>query len=351
MTAFIVLCATLLLVTLVWTTLPLWRPRSTVDAPATRGERRISSVVVVLLVSALAAGMYASLSNWDWKAAETADTQKATVDQMLAQLEAKLATNPEDVQGWLLLGRSYTALEQFARAVDAYQRAYDLSKGENIDAVIGLGEALALLDQSSLNGRAGKLFDEALRRAPNHPKALWYGSVAALQAGDLKLGRDRLQALLAQDPPEQLRDVLQRQIQDLNEQLGESGEGATPAAAAAPAAKRAIQVAVRIAPAIQEQLKGPTPLFVLARDPAAPGPPLAVQRHSSAEAPLTIELSEADAMMPTRTLAAAQRVQVIARISLSGAPQQRSGDFYGEADYQFGKDTGTLQIVIDRTVP
>ncbi len=352
MTAFAIVCAAMLLVTLVWTTLPLWRPHPAVDVAATRGERRISSVVVVFAVTALAAGLYAYLSDWDWNAEETATTQGAEVDRMLSQLEAKLAANPQDVQGWLLLGRSYAALEKFPRAVEAYQKAYDLSKGENLDAVVGLGEALTLLDPASLGGRAGELFNEALRRAPNHPKALWYGSIAALQRGDLKLGRDRLQALLAQEPPAQLRSILERQIQDLNEQLGEAGEGdAAQPATAAVSQTRTIQVAVSIAPAIQAQLKGATPLFILARDPAAPGPPLAVQRRSSTEAPLTLELSEADAMMPTRTLAAASRVQVVARLSLSGAPQQRSGDFYGEADYEFGKDTGTLQIVIDRTVP
>jgi len=352
MTAFLIVCASMLLVTLVWTTLPLWRPRPVVDAAATRKERRISSIVVALAVSGLAIAMYAGLSNWDWKAGETASAESTDVEKMLGQLEAKLSANPQDLQGWLLLGRSYVALEKFGQAVDAYQRAYDLSKGESLDAIIGLGEALALLDQTSLNGRAGELFNEALRRAPNHPKALWYGSVAALQAGDLKVGRDRLQALLAQNPPEQLRQILQSQIDDLNQQLGEAGEGASAAAAAAPAAqKRAIQVSVSIAPAIQQQLKGPTPLFVLARDPAAPGPPLAVQRHTSAEAPFTVELSEADAMMPNRTIASVARVQIVARLSLSGAPQQRSGDFYGQADYEIGKDTGTLQITIDRTVP
>jgi cytochrome c-type biogenesis protein CcmH len=91
-------------------------------------------------------------------------------------------------------------------------------------------------------------------------------------------------------------------------------------------------------------------LFVLARDPAG-GPPLAAQRLSSSQLPLTIELSERDAMLPTRTLANAQKVQVVARLSKSGTPQAQSGDFFGEADYEFGKDTGTLNIRIERTVP
>src|SRR5688572_22083332 len=107
MTAFAVVCAAMLLVALVWTTLPLWRPRADVDAVSTRGERRIASVVVVVAVTGLAAGLYVSLSNWDWNAEETAVAQSRDVDKMLEQLEAKLGANPQDIQGWLMLGRSY----------------------------------------------------------------------------------------------------------------------------------------------------------------------------------------------------------------------------------------------------
>jgi cytochrome c-type biogenesis protein CcmH len=367
MTAFAIICAVMLAAALLWITLPLLRPQPPIDPATTRGERRTASLVMALSVSALAIAMYLGLTNWDWQAAETQAENNANVEDILRQLEAKLASNPQDVEGWLLLGRSYTAMGRYARAADAFQQAYDLTKGDNVEAVIGLGEALALVDEASLAGRAGQLFDTALKMAPTHPKALWYGSMAALQAGDLRTGRDRLQLLMAQNPPQELRGVLERQIQDLTQQLGEAGQQAgqraeqgaqaagTPdssGSAASPATQqRVIRASITIAPEIQQQLREPIALFVLARDPAAGGPPLAVQRRSSAELPLTIELSERDAMMPTRTIASVPRVQVVARLSRSGAPQAGSGDFYGEADYDFSKDAGTLQITIDRTVP
>jgi cytochrome c-type biogenesis protein CcmH len=264
------------------------------------------------------------------------------------------------VDGWVLLGRSYGTMGKYALALDAFQNAYDKSQGENVEAIIGLGEALAMTDEASLGGRAGRLFEDALAKAPNHPKALWYGSVAALQAGDLRRARDRLQLLLAQNPPPNLRSVLERQIQDLDQQMAEAGQSAPPAAAgsegAAAPAQRSIRVAVSIAPQVRVQLKnGPKPLFNLARDPSAGGPPLAVQRHSSADLPLTVELSERDAMIAARTIASVPRVQVVARLSRSGAPQAQSGDYYGEAEYDFSRNAGaggsTLNIIIDRAVP
>ena len=356
MTAFVIACAAMIAAALLWILIPLWHRSAAAEQTPNRNELRISSIIVALAIPVLAIAMYAGLSNWDWNAAETQAAQSGEMNEAVRQLEARLADNPNDVNGWLLLGRSYSTMGRFARATDAYQQAYDLSKGENLDATLGLAEALFLTDQASLSGRAGQLFEAALAKAPNHPKALWYGSITALQAGDLRRGRDRLKLLLAQNPPDELRPILERQIQDLSEQLGETGEKAASSATAelsaeAAESERSIEVSVSISPEIQRQLSSPVPLFILARDAASDGPPLAVQRHSSSSAPLTIRLSERDAMMPSRTIASAPRVEVVARLSRGGTPQASSGDFFGSADYEFGKESGTLNIIIDRTVP
>jgi cytochrome c-type biogenesis protein CcmH len=358
-TGFIIACAAMLAAALLWILLPLLRTKSP-DAGDSRKERRLSAIAIAVIVPALAATLYMTLSKWNWQETGAAVAREQQMDDLLDKLKAKLADNPDDVNGWLLLGRSYGSLGKYALALDAFQNAYDKSRGENVEAMIGLGEALAQTDEASLGGRAGRLFEDALARAPNDPKALWYGSIVALQAGDLHKGRDRLQLLLAQNPPPEIRSVLERQIQDLDQQLGEAGQGPAVARAGAEgapaAAQRSIRVAVSIAPRVRDELKGgPLPLFILARDPSAGGPPLAVQRHSSSDLPLTVELSERDAMIAARTIASVPRVQVVARLSRSGTPQAQSGDYYGEAEYDFAKNAGaggsTLNIIIDRAVP
>jgi cytochrome c-type biogenesis protein CcmH len=259
-TAFIVVCVAMVLAALLWMVLPLLRSPKTVegDLSAFRKERRISGAAVALVVPVLAIVMYAGLSNWDWKAAQMEESQVANMEDAIKRLEAKLADNPKSLEGWLMLGRSYTAMGRYARAADAFQQAYDLSQGQDVEAIVGLGEALVLTDEASLTGRAGKLFETALVMAPNHPKALWYGSIASLRSGELSRARDRLQLLMAQNPPEELRGVLERQIQDLNQQIGEGGQAAQPTAPPVASADaqpatgggaRSIQVAVSIAPA------------------------------------------------------------------------------------------------------
>lgn len=360
MTGFLIASAAMVAAAVLWIVVPLLRAKAAGDDASSRKERLLPSVAVALLVPVIAIAMYAGLSKWDWDASKAAAAESAEIDRLLGNLQDKLKANPNDIKSWLLLGNSYRELGRYPLAVDVFQNAYDKSQGRDVAAIVGLAEALVLTDAASLTGRAGRLFEDALARAPNHPKALWYGSLAALQAGDLKRGRDRLQLLLAQNPPQQMRDILERQIQDLDQQLSEAGQGSAPTSPAASAgaeqpvaasSSRTIRVAVTLAPSIREQLQAPLPLFVLARDPEAGGPPLAVRRRNSSDLPLTIELSERDAMIPSRTIASVPRVQVVARLSRSGTPQAQSGDFYGEGNYDFATGSGTLNIIIDRTVP
>lgn len=355
MTTFIVITAAMVAAALAWLLLPLLHTKDATGEANRKRERWVSAVAVAVLVPVVALGLYKGLSKWNWQevAEQTARAQK--MDDALRALESKLAENPDNLEGWLMLGRSYAALDRPVQAIDAYQHAYKLSNGQNVDALVGLGEALVLSNDAALMGRSGQLFDAALALAPNHPKALWYSGLISLQQGDLVQGRDRLQRLLAQNPPEELRNVLQRQIQDIDEQIGAAGQGAPASAAAGGpsegASGRSIKVAVTLSPTLKGELAQPMPLFVLARDPSKGGPPLAVQRHLSTDLPLTVELSERDAMIPTRTIATVPRVQIVARLSRSGSPQAQSGDLYGDAEVELGKNDGTLNIIIDRKVP
>src|SRR4029453_18250672 len=134
------------------------------EESAWRKERHISALVITVCVPVLAAVLYATLSKWDWNGVAAEIAQGEQMDQLLEQLRAKLDKDPSNVEGWLLLGKSYAKLERNALAVDAFQQAYDKSKGENLEAILGLGEALALTDEASLQGRAGRLFETALAK-------------------------------------------------------------------------------------------------------------------------------------------------------------------------------------------
>jgi cytochrome c-type biogenesis protein CcmH len=321
-----------------------------VAIPLLRDKRsRIIGAVAACSVAGAAAGLYPLWSNWDWHAPAQAQSMPAPdVLAMVAKLEQHLRDDPKDIAGWLMLGRSYLALQRMDDAVNAYDRAHQLSGG-SVEATLGLGEAISLRAGGQISPDASKLFEDALKLEPNNPKALLYGGFAAATRGDRALARSRWQTLKDLHPPPQIEQMLDARIAALGS-TEESGTNASPAGtSASPQGSAAAQVTVniRIAPALKARLKSETPLFVFAREPDSRGPPLAAKRLTSDAIGTQVQLSAADSMMPGRVLAAGQRVSITARVSFSGQPIPSAGDLYGELSYDVGHD-GALDLVIDR---
>lgn len=337
MILFVLVAAALALAIVAWVTWPLWR------------GARLAAALTALLALAGTGGLYAYWSNWNWdETFRVADTPAA----MAARLAKRLQDQPEDREGWLMLGRSYTALQQYPLAVRAYQRAYRLAEGRDAEALTGWAEALTLIDENELAGRAGRLFEEALALEPQNGKALFFSGIAAERRGDLPLARERFVALLALGPPETVRDILQQQVAGLDTAIAQGGAASTPPAGGggtAPAAAASIELRVELAPALAARIPADAILFIAVRRPGEPGPPLAAKRLA-ATFPLNVTLTPADAMMPGRSFAAGETVAVVARVALGGTPTASSGDPYGELGYDVGRDTAKT-LVIDRLTP
>jgi cytochrome c-type biogenesis protein CcmH len=338
MLTFVLIAGTLAAGAAVLLLVPLMRHRED-----KRPASMIAAVGVLFILLLGAAGMYAAFSNYAWvEAPSVAETPAA----MTAKLARRLATQPDDLSGWLQLGRSYQVLEQWPLSVRAFQRADRLANGQNVEAILGVAESLFAEDQESLRGAAGHLFERALQLDPNSQKALFYSAYAALGRGELPLAKERLQHMLALDPPPEIRDILEKSIANIDRQAAAAN---APSAPAAPADGAKVSVHVTLAPALQKQVAQDALLFVAARDPKSPGPPFAVKRLP-AHFPVDVELSAADAMLESRRISSGQQLEVIARVALGGTPTATSGDPFGQVSYHVGKD-GRLNIVIDRLAP
>jgi cytochrome c-type biogenesis protein CcmH len=334
MLAFVLIAGSLAAGAAVLLLLPLMRQRE--DKRPAAGLAAGGVLMVLLLGGGV---LYAAFSNYSWvEMPDVADTPAA----MAAKLAKRLATEQNDLQGWLTLARTYSTLEQFPLAVRAYQRADRLANGENAEAIVGVAEMLLAQDFEQIRGAAGHLFDRALLLEPDNPKALLYSAFAALSRGEQSSARERFQRLLALNPPPQIRDIINKQLVALDG----AGAGAAPAAAGPEAI---VAVHVTLAPALTGKVPAGASLFVAARDPKSPGPPFAVKRLP-ATFPVDVQLSAADAMLETRRITAGQQLEIIARVALGGTPTATSGDPFGQVSYHVGKD-GKLNIVIDRLAP
>ena len=344
MVTFVLLAAALTVAGVIAVVIPLLRGGVGAAAPGPAPWAAVAASVLLVIGSAV---LYVSWSNWPWRTVTPGDSPQS----MVARLARELERDPQNLEGWLMLGRSYIALQEYPLALRAFERADRLSDGKNADALTGEAETLVLTDESELDGRAGRLIERALVLAPDSGKALFFGGAVAARRGDLPLARARFVKLLGMDPPANVRPLIEQQISAIDGQLA----GAAPASAAAaqpppPAAKPGAEVRVNVtlAPSLAAAV-GASPLFVFVRDPAHPGPPLAVKRLES-RFPQVVSLAASDAMIPGRAFAPGQSVQVVARIARSGNPVGASGDPLGEVTYQVGRD-GLVSLVIDHLMP
>jgi cytochrome c-type biogenesis protein CcmH len=359
MNTFLVIAAVMAAIAAGAVALPLLRDR----------QSRVVGAVAAALVIGASAGLYPLWSNWNWHAsAQSAAAAGPDVAAMVAKLEKHLHDQPDDLKGWLMLGRSYLALNRLDDAILAYDHAHRLD-ARSADAAMGLGEAMSLRAGGEITPAASQLFEDALGLAPDNPKALLYGGFAAAVRGDRPLARKRWQALEDLHPPPQIEEMLDKRIAELGlpanaaaagsiDTAGATGTAAAAAvgtnasaagtnAAAGGLSETEVTVNISIAPALKKRLISEAPLFVFAREPGAQGPPLAAKRLTSSAIGTQVHLSSADSMMPGRALAKGQKVSITARVSFSGRPVPSAGDLYGELSYDVGRD-GVRELVIDR---
>jgi hypothetical protein len=107
-----------------------------------------------------------------------------------------------------------------------------------------------------------------------------------------------------------------------------------------------VEIASKLAP------RAPTgaTLFIYAKQPNAPGPPLAVLRMRAEHWPVTFTLNDANAMVPGRNLSNADSVQIEARISRSGEALPQSGDLVGSVTSVNPHGGHAVKISIDREI-
>ena len=315
-----------------------------VALPLYRSQRRVSATNAgaIFIVVGLSAVFYQQLGT---PGAESATSEEPSVEDMVESLDARLRQKPGDLAGWKMLGRSYLQMRNFDGAVDAFEHAVELESSSDGRTLADLGEAVLLQDQSSINGRAVELFESSLALVPNNPKALFYAGMIAMNRGNNELAADRWEALLATSPPANVQEILRPKIAELR---GEAPP--MPIPAVANDRPSGVTVRVSLGEAAASAADANATVFVIARDPEQPSPPIAAVRRKVSELPDEVTIADADAMIPGRVPSAFARLEIVARVSMSGQPMAQSGDWFGSAILEMANADG-IDITIDQSVP
>jgi cytochrome c-type biogenesis protein CcmH len=316
-----------------------------------RPNAPVAATIMAVVLPAFVLLLYVSVSNHSWIAQSSVvaaedGASAAALDEAVAALEDRLRSEPDDVEGWLLLGRTYFELQDVPGARAAFAKA--LALGGGTDAKLGIAEADIIMDRSNLTGEAGRLVEEVLLEEPDNQKALFFGGLVASARGDVATVRQRWETLLTMSPPPAIRKMLEEELASLPQSPGVSA-GSSPA----PAAGEGINVQVEIAANLIDKIKPGAMLFLVARVPDKPGPPLAAVRQGASNFPTVMRISDADAMLPGQSISTVARVHLIARIANGGDPIAQPGDIFGEVFWsRTGDDeqSGEAKILMDQVV-
>lgn len=319
-------------------------------------SRWLAALVLVACLPVISGVLYFTLGNpaaMSSTAAAARDPHAGDpqVAAMIEQLASRLKANPDDGEGWAMLGRSYRVTGRADLSAQAYAEAAKRLP-PNAAIYTDWAEAIALGQGRSLAGRPTELLDRALAIDPDNAKALALAGAAAAERNDIATAArhwTRLKGVLPPDSP---------LIAEVDRRLASVGSAAAPAPSPAPpppaasAAASGPTVAGRVAldPKLAKSVAPGDIVFILARDPDGSRMPLAVMRIAASELPRAFVLTDAMAMSPAATISKAAKVVVEARVSKTGDAKAQPGDLSGMSK-EVAPGARDVTVTIDRVLP
>src|SRR5258707_11597728 len=300
-----------------------------VENPASFSGGKRAAIIAGIAIPLCAAAIYLAVG-----APAVFESSPQHIEAMVVRLAAHLRENPDDTDGWQLLGRSYAALGRFPEAVDAYARAA-VRAPRDAQLLADFADALGMARGQSLRGEPEKLLLRALEIDPENMKALALAGTAAFDRRDFRSAAaywSRMQPLVPAGSEDE------RVIQ---ENVGEARKLA--AGARHPNGK------VVISKKLQDQVRPDDELFLFARAEKGPPMPLAAMKLRAADLPLDFVLDDSMAMAPGLALSRFPRIVVTARVSRGGQPAPQPGDLQGSSRAVANNAQG-VRVIIDTVV-
>jgi len=319
---------------------------NTPTARPTRAGR--SAVIVALVIMPLAAWLaYTQLGRPDLLDNPPAKAM-ADAKEAIDGLAQRLQQNPNDLEGWVLLGRSLQATQRPEDAAKAFEFALKLSPN-NLELKSYYAETLAEANQGDLAGRPLEVVREILSADPRHKAALWLAGLAAAQSNQPGEAMKYWKTLEAEFPPGSKEG---KEIAGFIARLEADSTAAneSPAPQATGGGKH-LHVKVTLADELKPNTSPEETVFIFAKAAEGPPMPLAVVKKQVKDLPLEVVLDDSMSMMQGMNLSAFERLVIGARVSKSGRPVPSPGDFEGLTDPVSPGQEAHYSVTIQRVIP
>lgn len=314
---------------------------------ASPGVGRWPLIAALIAAPLLAIVLYSQLGRFDladYRVEPQGGPMGQDLQAVIEQLAERLKKDPNDLEGWMLLGRSLSATRQFDRALQAYGFALKLAP-DNLDIQALYAQSLAETSEGGLLGKPSEIVAAILQKDPKHPSALWLAGLAAAQKGDAGQAAANWEKLKAQFPADS------EQAQQLSQYIAEvQGQSASDEQAPAPqktaTAQKSIRVKVSLADELKNKAAAGDTVFIFARAASGPPMPLAIVRKQVKDLPAEVTLDDSMAMAQGMNLSAFDRLVIGARISKTGNAMPSPGDLQGMTEPTAAENGKTYAVRI-----
>jgi cytochrome c-type biogenesis protein CcmH len=318
----------------------LFQDTSEEDDRSVMGSSKITVIGLCIFITVLSAGFYFSLGDATRIAEKNTEkpmTQEG-VEKMVTEFAVKMEKDPTNLQGWVMLARSYRILGRNEEAAKAYERA-----GNFIDSdpqlLADYADILASNANGNFSGKPQKLINQALKLDPNNLMALWLSGTASYTAGNYKAAVQTWEKLAQQLPPgtEDVRSI-EASIADARAKGGLSAQASVNT--------KGISGKIEISADLKSKVKSGDIVMVIARKPGE-RMPVAVLKTSVSEFPINFSLTDALAMNPSSPLSQLSEASIEVRISKTGMAKPEVGDLISAV--QIVKvGANNIRLVIDQ---
>ena len=273
------------------------------------------------------------------------DSTPEQMSALISAIESRTAQRPENLHYAALLGRFYMGQQAYQKASEVYRDLATAAPGD-AQALAYAAQAEFLAAGRVLSDESRLLAEQSLAVDPHQRTALGLLGMASFEQGQFRAAIEYWERLLVTEPAgsdsaNMIASVIERARENL-------GEAAPPVEAATTAPTTAgVTVSVTL-PESADYGMGDT-VFVLARNPdAGSRMPIAVQRLSAAQLPITLRLSD-DNSMAGQKISEAESVLVVVQVSPSGQPGEANATWLGEAGpVSPGLDSEPLEVLLSR---
>ncbi|MAD05538.1 MAG: c-type cytochrome biogenesis protein CcmI [Pseudoalteromonas sp.] len=264
-------------------------------------------------------------------------------------LRTKLDQSGDDEVAWMLLGRVAMSLNEFDMAMQSFDKVLKMNP-DNKQVLISYSQVLLMEGSDANMSRAATMLSRVLKAEPTNIDAISLLALIAYERKDWLQAKTAFEVLLASMQQSDPRySMIAERIAEIDAHL--SNDQQVKKTELAEATSSEISITVDLDPALADSQPQNGTLFIFAKAASGPQMPLAVVKMTEYSFPLTVMLSDTNAMVEGLNLSSVDKIILTARLSKDATVVTSSGELEGKSDVLERANVTEYSLLINELIP